>query len=151
MKHRCQKGTCWWNTAVDSAVKEKRRCWKTWKNGGGKEEYQKAKRLAKYAIWQKPRLHKKSSRTLHPAALTFSTSTTKSDAESWMSKARKLSAITLESCAWTTGLSKLPGNEHYERLSNVEFDWDPDSPTEVYLMEGLAPTSPFIWWSRPSS
>ena len=29
--------------------------------------------------------------------------------------------------------------EHYECLSNVEFDWDPDSLTEVYLEEGPAP------------
>ena len=39
-----------------------------------------------------------------------------------------------------TVLSKLPGN--YERLSNVEFDWDPDYVTELYPAEGLAPYIP---------
>ena len=32
-----------------------------------------------------------------------------------------------------------PWKEHYERLSNVEFDWDTNSLTEVYHVEGLAP------------
>ena len=32
--------------------------------------------------------------------------------------------------------------EHYERLSNVEFNWDPDSLMEVYPMEGPAPCIP---------
>ena len=43
------KETWWWHASVDSAVKEKRRCWKTWKKVGTKEEYQKAMCLAKHA------------------------------------------------------------------------------------------------------
>ena len=35
---------------LDCAVKENQGCWKTWKNGGSKEEYQKAKRFAKHAV-----------------------------------------------------------------------------------------------------
>ena len=49
-KHQWQKETCWWSAAVDSAVKETRRSWKTWKNGGNKEEYQKAQHLAKHSF-----------------------------------------------------------------------------------------------------
>ena len=32
--------------------------------------------------------------------------------------------------------------EHYECLSNVQFDWDPDSLTEVYPVEGPVPNIP---------
>ena len=50
-KHRWQKETWRWNAAVNNAVKEKRRGWKTWKKGGGIEEFQKMKRLAKHAVY----------------------------------------------------------------------------------------------------
>ena len=59
-------------------------------------------------IWN-PRLNKKSPRTLHTAALTFPSSQPNWDAKTWMSKVRNLSAMTLESCDWTTGPCKLPG------------------------------------------
>ena len=39
--------TWWWNDEVNSAIAEKRRCWKAWKQGGGKEQYLQAKRNAK--------------------------------------------------------------------------------------------------------
>ena len=50
-KHQWWKESWWWNAAVDSAVQERRICWKTLKNGGSKEEYQKAKHLAKHAVY----------------------------------------------------------------------------------------------------
>ena len=59
------------------------------------------------SIWQNPTLNKKSSRSLHPA--TFSASSTKWGAKTWMSTVGNLSTIMLESCAWMTGPSKLPG------------------------------------------
>ena len=55
------------------------------------------------STWQNPRLNKKSSKTLHPASLIFSRSPTKWDGETWMSKTRKLSAVTLDSCDWWQG------------------------------------------------
>ena len=43
--------------------------------------------------------------------------------------------------------------EHYEHLSNVEFDWEPESLTEIYPERGPPPTPRLhmSWWSRPSS
>ena len=55
------------------------------------------------SIWRNPR-QKKSWRTLHQTA-----SPTKWDTKTWMSKARNLTALTLENYAWMTGLSKQPG------------------------------------------
>ena len=45
------KETWWWNNDVDSAVKEKQMTWKRWKNRGSKEEYLKAKKAAKTAVY----------------------------------------------------------------------------------------------------
>ena len=50
-KHQWRKETWWWNAPVDSAVKEKRGCWKTWKKGDSKKEYQKTKCLAKQVVY----------------------------------------------------------------------------------------------------
>ena len=83
-----------------------------WKKCGNKEEYHKDKRENMLFIWQKLRQNKKSLRTPHPASLTYSTSQTKWDMETWMSKARHLSAMMLESCAWMTGLGKRPANSN---------------------------------------
>ena len=47
----CHKETWWWNNDVDNAVKEKRKGWKQWKNGGTKQEYLKAKKTAKTAVY----------------------------------------------------------------------------------------------------
>ena len=38
--------------------------------------------------------------------------------------------------------------EHYERLLNVEFDWDPDHLSNEPPLEG--PPITLTWWRRPS-
>ena len=45
------KETWWWNNEVDNVIKEKRKTWKLWKNGGSKEEYLKTKKAAKTAVY----------------------------------------------------------------------------------------------------
>ena len=45
----------WWNEDVDIAVKEKRRFWKSWKQGGSKEEYLEVKKTAKRAFYDAKR------------------------------------------------------------------------------------------------
>ena len=47
--------TWWWNNNIDIAVKEKRRLWKNWKEGGSKEVYLEAKRAAKQAVYDAKR------------------------------------------------------------------------------------------------
>ena len=105
------------DAAGDSAVKEKQRCWnpppqkkkKTGRMVAARTNIRRPRTSPNMLfIWQNPRLNKKSKRTFHPAILTFSASPTKWAAKTWMSKARNLSRIMLESCAWVTGLNKLP-------------------------------------------
>ena len=47
--------TWWWNNNVDIAVKEKRRLWKSWKQGGSKEDYLEAKRTTRRAVYDAKR------------------------------------------------------------------------------------------------
>ena len=50
-KRHHKRETWWWNDEVNSAIAEKRRCWKAWKQGGGKEQYLQAKRNAKRTVY----------------------------------------------------------------------------------------------------
>ena len=49
-KHH-KRETWWWNKKVNSAVAEKRRCWKAWKQGENKELYLQAERAAKHVVY----------------------------------------------------------------------------------------------------
>ena len=46
-KRKWRKQTWWWDISVNRAVKEKKRLWKIWKNGGSKEDYVLATKVAK--------------------------------------------------------------------------------------------------------
>ena len=48
--HPWRKQTWWWNTKVEEAVKEKRRCFKLWKAGGSRAAYNTAKRASNRAV-----------------------------------------------------------------------------------------------------
>ena len=50
--HNWRKETWWWNDEVDAAIKEKRRAWKEWKKGGCRDTYNRAKAIAKKAVFQ---------------------------------------------------------------------------------------------------
>ena len=50
-KRHHKRETWWWNDEVNSAIAEKSRCWKAWKQGGGKEQYLQAKRNAKRTVY----------------------------------------------------------------------------------------------------
>lgn len=54
-----RKETWWWNENVDFDVKEKRRLWKCWKQGGQKDPYLAAKRRAKSEVYAKKMLQTK--------------------------------------------------------------------------------------------
>ena len=50
-KRHHKRETWWWNDEVNLAIAEKRRCWKAWKQGGGKEQYLQAERNAKQTVY----------------------------------------------------------------------------------------------------
>lgn len=45
-----QKETWWWNDSIEDVVCEKTRCFRNWKAGGSRENYNAAKRIAKRII-----------------------------------------------------------------------------------------------------
>ena len=130
-----EKETWRWNTEVDSAVKQKWKCWKAWMYGGSWEEYQNAKCLANMlSYWQNPGLNKEPLRTLHPAALTFPAWRTKNlDVQGEKPVHNDTGELCLDDRA-----KQAAWKWQYEGISNVEFDWDPDSFTEVYTVEAPA-------------
>ena len=50
-KHHHKRETWWWNDQLNSAIAEKRLCWKAWKQGGDKEQYLQAKQNAKRTVY----------------------------------------------------------------------------------------------------
>ena len=45
------KKSLWWNEVVNNVVNEKKKAWKLWKNVESKEEYLKAKKKDKTAVY----------------------------------------------------------------------------------------------------
>ena len=94
-KRHHKRETWWWNDEVNSAIAEKRRCWKAWKQGGGKEQYLQAKRNVKRTVYTAKKTAEDDSGNL-----------------SFDNEAKKV--------AW---------KQHYERLLNEEFSWNPEDLT----------------------
>ena len=123
-----KKETWWWNTAVDRAVNEKRRWWKTWKKGGSKEEYQKAKRIAKHAVYlatSQPKqevLKDPSLGSMDLFCLANQMRCENLDIQCEKPARNDAGELCLDDRA-----KQAAWKEHYERPSNVEFDWGPDS------------------------
>ena len=122
-----RKETWWWNETVDFAVKEKRRLWKCWKQGGQKEPYLAAKRRAKSEVYiAKKNVSDERFCNLHD----------KDKLNQVFQLARKLKSenqdIVGEKCIKNKegnivydDMSKLEAwKQHYEGLLNSEFDWD---------------------------
>ena len=103
------------------------------------------------SIWQNPRLNKKSSRTHHPAALIFFRLTNQTRHENLDVQSEKHVCNDAEELCLDKEAKQAAWKEDYERLSNVEFRWDPDSLKEIHPMEGTAPKCHLNWWYRPSS
>ena len=41
----------WWDDSINAVIMEKSRLWKLWRNGASKEDYAKAKKVAKHAVF----------------------------------------------------------------------------------------------------
>lgn len=126
--HRWRRETWWWTEQVEQTIKAKRLAFKAWKSGKGtRAEYDTAKRISRQAVHH---ARQEADKQIYKKADPNST-----EVYRLANQMRKenmdvvgdkpvrndlgelsLSQETLEK-AWL---------EHYERLLNVEFDWDPD-------------------------
>lgn len=121
--------TWWWNAEVDSAIKEKRRLFKVWKKGGSKEDYLIAKRRARREVYR--------AKTTARAPLLESLNSREGRDEVFkVAKQMKNENrdIVGEQCVKDDDGRIMVGSEdiknawrvHYNRLLNIEFEWDRD-------------------------
>jgi hypothetical protein len=107
---------------------EKRRCWKAWKSGGSREDYQRSKTLAKRAVHlakslaEKEVLKDPSPNSSDLFRLSNQMRRNNQDVQGEKPVRNDAGELCLDEPA-----KQAAWKEHYERLSNVEFDWDPDS------------------------
>lgn len=123
-----KRETWWWDEEVKELINEKRRKWKIWRNGGDKEEYNIAKRIAKRAVYKaKKNAEAKKFADLKPGL---------ADIFKIAKQMRKDNQDVLgDKCVRndtgnlaTSDVAKcVAWKEHYSRLLNVEFPWDSNS------------------------
>ena len=134
-KHRV---TWWWNEDVEAAIKEKRRLYKDYRKGGSRVEYEVAKRVAKREVYKA----KSEAQRIWLDRLNGAEG--KKEVFREAARVRKENRdIIGEQCVRNDSGRIVVDNEglkeawraHYERLLNVEFEWD---------REGLAMAEPVL-------
>ena len=138
--HRWRDETWWWNDSVDSLIKAKRQAFKAWKKGTGPRSlYDDAKRRARRAVHQarleadKTFFEKVAPGSDNTAVFRLAKQLRRENADVVGEKPVRNDngelALDDESLqkAWV---------QHYERLLNVEFDWDPSKLSDVDLTIG---------------
>ena len=125
--HNWRKETWWWNEEVDVLVKAKRKAWKAWKSGGSCEDYNCAKRNAKKAIFLAKRAAEdaKFERVIsNPTEIFKIARQMKSENQDVVGE--KCILDDSGKLCVSDEDKKLAWEQHYERLSNVEFPWNED-------------------------
>ena len=136
-----RRETWWWNKDVDKAVKEKRRLFLEWKfRGAPKEPYNEAKRNADKVIdAAQEKAHNSKFPNIH----------IRDDEKQELFKVAKQMRkanqdVVGEQCikddtgtlACTVEAQKEAWRSHYDRLLNIEFDWDRDNLPQLDPIEG---------------
>ena len=122
---------------VDNAIKEKRKCFKAWKAGGSREAYIAAKRVSNRAVFhakneaQKVALDDIDFKSPDIFRLVKQLKHDKQDVVGEKPVKNDAGALSLDDES-----RKSAWKEHYERLLNVEFDWNPDDLSQEEPVEG---------------
>ena len=129
-KRHHKRETWWWNDEVNSAIAEKRQCWKAWKQGGGKEQYLQAKRNAKRTVYTaKKTAEEKKFSDLKPGMddiFKIAKQLRKDNQDVVGDKCVKDDSGNL---SFDNEAKKVAWKQHYERLLNEEFSWNPEDLT----------------------
>ena len=136
--HRWRRETWWWNDLVENAVTAKRLAYKAWKSGGGtRAEYDTAKRAARQAIHHaRYEADKQIFENVDPRS---------SDVYRLANQMRRVNADVVGDKPVRNDAGEMSVDqeakekawlEHYERLLNVEFDWDPNHLSDEPPVEG---------------
>ena len=139
-KHQWRNETWWWNAVVDSAVREKRRCFSVWKKGGSRADYNEAKRLSNRAVYlAKSAAEKATFDEIDPNGTDIYRLANQMRRENQDVTGEKPVRNDAGELSLDEEGKQKAWKEHYERLSNVEFDWDPDHLSDESPVEGPAP------------
>ena len=123
--HPWRKQTWWWNNQVEEAVREKRRCFKLWKAGGSRAAYNTAKRTSNRAV------HQARSEVWRCISTCQANASWNQDVIGEKPVKNDAGQLSLDEEA-----KKEAWREHYERLLNVEFPWNPEDLSEESPVEG---------------
>ena len=129
-KRHHKRKTWWWNDEVNSAIAEKRRCWKAWKQGGGKEQYLQAKRNVKRTVYTaKKAAEEKKFSDLKPGMddiFKIAKQLRKDNQDVVGDKCVKDDSGNL---SFDNEAKKVAWKQHYEWLLNEKFSWNPEDLT----------------------
>ena len=129
-KRHHKRETWWWNDEVNSAIAEKRRCWKAWKQCGGKEQYLQAKRNAKRTVYAaKKTAEEKKFSDLKPGTDDIFKIAKQLRKDNQDVVGDKCVKDDLGNLSFDNEAKKIAWKQHYERLLNEEFSWNPEDLT----------------------
>ena len=133
-----RRQTWWWNAEVDAAVQEKRKLWKAWKKAGqGREAYLEAKRQAKQAIYlAKKRAEERELQNVSEGKDNIFRIAKQMRRQNQDVIGDKCVRNDLGEMALDDEAKKVAWQQHYQRLLNVEFPWDPNSLSTVEPVSG---------------
>ena len=139
LNHPWRKHTWWWNTKVEEAVKEKRRCFKLWKAGGSRAAYNTAKRASNHAVHEaKSEAEKVALQKIDPKSVDIYiyrlAKQMRCDNQDVMGE--KLVKNDAGQLSLDEEAKRAAWKEHYERLLNVEFPWNPEDLSKESSVEG---------------
>ena len=135
--HCWHRETWWWNKHVEKAIAAKQKAFKAWKTGKGtRASYDAAKPIARHAVHHAcQEAGKKVYGNIDPKSsevYRLANQFRRKNADAVGDKPVKNDAGEMS----MSKDSKQAWFEHYQRLLNVEFDWDPDHLSYQPLVEG---------------
>ena len=136
-KHTWKRQTWWWNDKVRQAVSHKRKCFKVWKAGGDRDPYQAAKRASNLAVHKaKTDAERISFKKINPRSVEIYQLAKQMRRENQDVIGDEPVRNNNGQMSLDVDSKKEAWKEHYMRLFNVEFSWNPDGLTKVYPVEG---------------
>ena len=140
-KHK-RRETWWWDGLVHDFVKEKRRRWKIWKEGGDKEPYLVAKREAKKAVYDaKFRAENIKFTHVHRNDVAIFKMAKQMRKENLDVCGEKCIKDDSGNICMDTESKKNAWKQHFDRLLNTEFQWDAEDLSSEPPVAGPPPLS----------
>ena len=151
--HRWHRETWWWNEHVEKAIAAKRTAFKAWKAGKGtRASYDAAKRNARHAVHHaRQEADKKVYENIDPKSSEVYRLANQFRRENTGVVGDKPVKNNAGEMSMSEDSKQKSWLEHYQRLLNIEFDWDPDHLSYQSPVEGPPiPITIDIWLRRLS-